>query len=87
MKTTSIQELTLANLATTVEAHETVVIDFWAPRCTTCARFRPIFADVAQRFDDVVFGTVNTDDEQDLAAILCEAQFFTVSCSFDWRSR
>lgn len=70
MKDPNIRELTLANLAATVEAHETVVIDFWAPWCTTCARFRPIFADVAQRVDDVVFATVNTDDEQDLAALL-----------------
>lgn len=64
------RELTLATLGDTVERHETVIVDFWAPWCTTCARFSPIFADVAAQFDDVVFATVNTDEEQDLAAIL-----------------
>lgn len=64
------RELTLATLGEVVEANETVVVDFWAPWCTTCMRFRPIFADVAEQIDDVQFGTVNTDQEQDLAAIM-----------------
>lgn len=64
------RELTLATLGTTVESNATVIVDFWAPWCTTCARFTPVFTDVAQQFDDVVFATVNTDEEQDLAAIL-----------------
>src|SRR5690625_5375121 len=64
------RELTLANLGATVENHATVIVDFWAPWCTTCWRFSPIFADVAEQFDDVVFATVNTDEQQDLAAIM-----------------
>lgn len=64
------RELTLATLGEVVEANETVVVDFWAPWCTTCMRFRPIFADVAEQIDEVQFGTVNTDREQDLAAIM-----------------
>jgi|SRR5690625_149362 thioredoxin len=64
------RELTLATLGETVQQHDTVIVDFWAPWCTTCARFSPIFSDVAERFDDVVFATVNTDAEQDLAAIM-----------------
>ena len=64
------RELTLATLGKTVEEHETVVVDFWAPWCTTCARFRPIFTDVAQQVDGVQFATVNTDQEQDLAALM-----------------
>ena len=47
-----------------------VVVDFWAPWCTSCHRFRPIFADVAARVQDVQFATVNTDEQQDLAAIM-----------------
>ena len=64
------QQLTLETLAETVQEHATVIVDFWAPWCTTCARFRPIFADVADQVDDVQFATVNTDEEQDLAAIM-----------------
>src|SRR5699024_12757044 len=64
------RELTLATLAATVESNATVIVDFWAPWCTTCLRFSPIFTDVAQQFDDVVFATVNTDEEQELAGIM-----------------
>lgn len=64
------QQLTLETLAETVQAHDTVIVDFWAPWCTTCARFSPIFSDVAAQFDDVLFATVNTDEQQDLAAIM-----------------
>src|SRR5699024_2591486 len=34
------------------------------------ARFAPVFKDVAAHFDDVIFGTVNTDKHQQLAAIM-----------------
>lgn len=64
------RELTLATLAETVEGNATVIVDFWAPWCTTCARFTPIFSDVAEQFDDIVFATVNTDEQQQLAAML-----------------
>lgn len=64
------RQLTLANLASTVESNATVIVDFWAPWCTTCARFTPIFRDVSEQFDDVVFATVNTDEQQQLAAML-----------------
>ncbi|NLZ97328.1 MAG: thioredoxin family protein [Micrococcus sp.] len=64
------RELTLATLAATVESNATVIVDFWAPWCTTCLRFSPIFTDVAQQFDDVIFATVNTDEEQELAGIM-----------------
>ena len=64
------RELTLATLGITVQEHDTVVVDFWAPWCTTCVRFRPIFADVAAQVDDVQFATVNTDEQQDMAAIM-----------------
>lgn len=64
------RELTLATLGETVEGNATVIVDFWAPWCSTCTRFTPIFADVAEQFDDVVFATVNTDQQQTLAAMM-----------------
>lgn len=45
------------------------MVDFWAPWCAPCNRFAPIFAAAAQRNPSVVFGTVNTDDNQDLARV------------------
>ena len=65
-----VQELSLVTLGPTVENNPVVVVDFWAPWCVACARFAPVFQDVAAHFDDVIFGTVNTDDHQQLAAIM-----------------
>ncbi len=64
------QELSLVTLGSTVENNPVVVVGFWAPWCPTCARFAPIFKSVAEYFDDVIFGTVNTDKHQQLAAIM-----------------
>ncbi|GAA2044066.1 thioredoxin family protein [Yaniella flava] len=64
------QQLTLETLGPTVENNATVIVDFWAPWCTTCARFTRIFTDVSHQFEDVVFATVNTDEQQELAAIM-----------------
>ena len=59
--------LTEANFNETVENNGIVIIDFWAPWCGPCKQFGPIYEKVSEQYTDVVFGKVNTEDEQALA--------------------
>jgi thioredoxin 1 len=60
--------LTAANFEQTVSTHSMVLVDFWAPWCGPCRAFGPIFEEASREHPGVVFGTVNTDAEQELAA-------------------
>ena len=45
-----------------------VLVDFWADWCGPCKRFAPTYETVSEKHPDVVFGKVDTEAEQDLAA-------------------
>jgi thioredoxin len=60
--------LTQANLEETLNKNEIVVLDFWASWCGPCRMFAPIFEKVAARNPGIVFGKINTEEEQALAS-------------------
>ncbi len=61
------QTITADNFESTVQDHPIVILDFWASWCGPCRNFAPIFERASEEHADVVFGKVNTDEEQSLA--------------------
>jgi len=44
-----------------------VIIDFWAPWCSPCMMFKPIFEETAGEYEDIKFTKANTEDHPELA--------------------
>ena len=61
-------ELNKDNFEDVVTQNNMVVIDFWASWCGPCKGFAPVFEAASEQHPDIVFGKVNADDEQELAA-------------------
>jgi thioredoxin 1 len=62
------RELTAADFERTVLDNDIVLVDFWAAWCGPCRMFGPIFEKASEEHGDIVFGKVDTEAEQALAA-------------------
>ena len=63
----AIVHLTKDNIENTISENDIVIIDFWAPWCGPCKSFGPVFETASEKYPDIVFGKINTDEEQELA--------------------
>ncbi len=63
----ALENLTAENFEEKVLNSDIAILDFWAPWCGSCRQFAPVFEKVAGENPDILFGKVNTEEEQALA--------------------
>lgn len=61
-------ELNAANFESIISNPGTVIVDFWAAWCGPCRQFAPVFEASSEKHPDIVYGKIDTEAEQQLAA-------------------
>lgn len=61
-------QATKENIEDLVNDNDIVMFDFWASWCGPCQAFAPIYEAASERYPDIVFAKVNTEEEREIAA-------------------
>lgn len=59
--------VTSENISQTLADNDIVFLDFWADWCMPCKHFAPVFEAASEKDPDIVWGKIDTEDQQELA--------------------
>lgn len=62
-------ELTTENFENTVTGEGITLVDWWAGWCGPCKQFAPVFEAASEQHEDITFGKIDTEAQQQLAAM------------------
>ncbi|NWG31943.1 MAG: thioredoxin [Rhodocyclaceae bacterium] len=60
--------LTSQNFKDVINNNDIVIIDFWADWCGPCRSFAPTFEAASEKYPEIAFCKVNTEEEREMAA-------------------
>ena len=60
-------DVTAENFNDVINNNEFVIVDFWATWCGPCKGFAPVYEELSEKYPDIVFAKINTEEEQQLA--------------------
>lgn len=63
-------DLTTKTFDSKIAESEMVIIHFWAPWCAPCKPIRPIFEAAADNYPEILFASINTEAQSELAKTL-----------------
>ncbi len=61
-KTEKVPDMDEKSLLKALDSHEKVVVDCWGTHCAPCRKIHPIMEDLAEKYPDIFFGKLNTEE-------------------------
>jgi thioredoxin 1 len=61
--------LTKENFEQTVTGDGITLVDWWAAWCGPCRMFAPVYDKASDKHQDITFGKIDTEDQQELAGM------------------